>query len=115
MAKIGGLDKLLEQLSKVASDKAMMVGVTKSAMRVEAKAKQLCPVDTGLLRASINTTLQPDKLRAIVSTNVKYASYVEFGTEFQDFQPYMYPALQQNKDKIKQDILDALKTEIGGL
>lgn len=42
-------------------------------------AQQLCPVDKGRLRASINTRV--NGLVATVGTNVRYARAVEFGTK----------------------------------
>lgn len=49
--------------------------------RVEGRAKRLAPVDTGRLRASISTEmLRRDTPTARVGTNVKYATFVHFGT-----------------------------------
>ena len=52
--------------------------LAKSALTVEAEAKQVAPVDTGRLRASITSVLAPT--RATVQTAVNYAAHVEFGT-----------------------------------
>lgn len=63
---------------------------------VQNTARQLCPVDTGRLRASISTSgLQRDARGAYieVGTNVSYAPYVEFGTQRSPAQPYLRPAL----------------------
>lgn len=51
-------------------------------IRVQARARQLCPVDTGRLRASINVeiTSSHNKLACRVGTNVKYAMMVHNGT-----------------------------------
>lgn len=50
--------------------------------KVETKAKELCPVDTGRLRSSI--TLQQLQRAGVpvvlIGTNVQYASYVHDGT-----------------------------------
>lgn len=52
-------------------------------LRIESRAKILCPVDTGRLRSSITTT-QPRmvgrRLTVTVGTNVNYARYVHDGT-----------------------------------
>lgn len=65
------------------------------ALQVERAAKQLCPVDTGRLRASINHRLEADGqgLVAIIGSDVEYAPYVEFGTRYMRAQPYLRPAL----------------------
>lgn len=50
--------------------------------KVEQKAKELCPVDTGRLRASIalERKMRNDVPIVIVGTNVNYAMYVHEGT-----------------------------------
>ena len=52
--------------------------LTRSAFIVELKEKEKAPVDTGRLRSSITTVLQPFK--AMVGPTVFYAPYVEYGT-----------------------------------
>ncbi len=56
--------------------------LAKRAIRVESRAKQLAPVDTGRLRSSITwrITLGAGGLNAIVGTNVAYAVFVHEGT-----------------------------------
>lgn len=85
------LDRLLESAAgPVAKDLA------RRAVRVDAAAKRLCPVDTGRLRSSINWRLAADArgLLALVGTNVHYAPHVEFGTFRTRPQPFLRPALQ---------------------
>ena len=112
-------DKIMESLAK---------GVNQAAGLVEGSAKRLCPVDTGTLRSSIHimkhaTATEP---KAIVGTNIEYAPYVEFGTGVrgqstntnknvsvsyssdhagQVAQPYLAPALRNNKDVVE-DIIN---------
>lgn len=67
---------------------------------VEGQAKELAPVDSGNLRASITSRVSGEQ--AIVGTNVDYAPHVEYGTRFMRAQPYMRPAIDLNrKDLIK--------------
>jgi phage gpG-like protein len=49
---------------------------------VQSRARQLCPVDTGRLRASITVemTRNRSRLACRVGTNVKYARFVHDGT-----------------------------------
>lgn len=58
--------------------------VNLTALRVQSRAKDLCPVDTGRLRNSIGLRFfrvgSFDKLAAEVYTNTKYAPAVEFGS-----------------------------------
>ena len=46
--------------------------------KIEGTAKELCPVDTGVLKGSI--TCQPNGLEVDVFTNVEYSVYMEYGT-----------------------------------
>lgn len=67
---------------------------------VEGAAKLRCPVDTGNLRGSINhKVIRFDLVR--IGTPVEYAPYVELGTRYQAAQPYLRPAVYENKAEIK--------------
>jgi len=67
------------------------------AIDVQNRARELCPVDTGRLRSSIQHKPGRDQQGPFVDvgTNVEYAGYVEFGTRFQKAQPYLRPALAE--------------------
>lgn len=66
------------------------------ALKVDRRAKQLAPVDTGRLRSSITNQLAKDSqgLLALVGSNVHYAAFVELGTSKMRSQPYLRPALE---------------------
>ena len=125
-----GLTQILAKYQKLPEkvEYAIADGINKAAGIVEGSAKRLCPVDTGHLRGSIHIMKEaiPGKdMKAIVGTNVEYAPYVEFGTGVrgqatnentkiavsykQDWagqiaQPYLAPALRNNKDRIESAI-----------
>lgn len=65
------------------------------AIAVTNNAKQLAPVDTGRLRASIAWVRGEDARGpyAEIGTNVEYAPHVEYGTQHMAAQPFMRPAL----------------------
>lgn len=72
--------------------------VMEAALFIEEAAKLACPVDTGNLRRSINTsmpTVTPSGASTSVGTNVYYAPFVEFGTRNMQAQPFMGPALEK--------------------
>lgn len=56
----------------------LQVFLRKAAFVAESNMKQEAPVDTGRLRSSIMTQIEP--LRAAVGPTVTYAPYVEYGT-----------------------------------
>lgn len=64
-----------------------------TAFRVEARAKQTAPVDTGHLRGSIGA--EGGGLRWRVLAAAEYAVFVELGTRRMSAQPYLVPALRQ--------------------
>lgn len=139
---IQGLDSLLRKLDKLGKDSTKVVAkaVGEATKKVQGDAKDLCPVreiDGGRLRGSIQGTLQEEnrEIIGIVSTNVEYAPYVEFGTGQRgadspsppkydgdlsyredwagmSAQPYMYPAIKQNEEYIKETIAASIKLEI---
>jgi HK97 gp10 family phage protein len=79
-------------------------GITKACLLVEGDAKRDCPVDTGRLRSSITHEVDTGEMTGYVETNVDYAPFVELGTYKMPAQPFLFPALEQNKGKI-QDML----------
>ena len=116
--KINGIAQLMKKLDKInslATAGAVMKGIQKSCLRVEKDAKKNCPVDTGILRASITHKLEPSTLSATVGSNVEYAATVEMGTQHKGSHAYLYPALRNNRDNIKQDITSALRDALRGL
>lgn len=72
--------------------------LTRLGLDVQNRARQLCPVDTGRLRSSVQSSgLSRDSRGAYVQvgTVVEYAAFVEFGTKYQRAQPYLRPALAE--------------------
>lgn len=79
---------------------------------IEDLAKQLCPVDTGYLRQSISMEIKKGGYEGIVRVGAYYGKYVEFGTYFQNPQPFLIPAYnilsKQFVDKIIETVNDYL-------
>ena len=70
-----------------------------AALFVEGEAKIRTPVDTGTLRNSITHDVRDNV--AIVGTNTKYAPHVEYGTRHMRAQPYLRPALDENRKRLR--------------
>lgn len=92
-------------LPRIASqiDRALSQLLRKHAFGIEAKAKAHAPVDTGLLRNSIQTNIE-GPLKASVGTNVEYAAYQEFGTRHQKGTPFLTPAADEQKKEFESDV-----------
>ena len=110
------------------------------AMKIEADAKELCPVDTGRLRDSIDSVFSSSNgnWTAEIGTDVEYAYYIEYGTgkynpdgrkdpwvyqsadgswhftEGMKAQPFLYPAFNQNRKFIEQYLRDRISKVLGG-
>ena len=85
--EINGLQGLLE-----AAQKELLLEIDgacrDTALELEGNAKKDCPVDTGRLRASIQTEKE-DIAKYKVGTNVDYATAVHDGTRKQAAQPFL--------------------------
>ena len=129
MAYIENLDKLLtklENLKTVSVEQA----VNEACILVENDAKRRAPKDTGELVLSITHEIEEtseNRTTGAVGTNLEYAPYVEFGTGIfsslgngrqdrwsykdakgewhstigQQPQPYLHPALDDNREEVK--------------
>jgi HK97 gp10 family phage protein len=87
-----------------AGERASQV-VRKSAARVESEAKMFAPVDTGNLRNSIGTDIDPDGLGAVVGPTASYGVFLEFGTSRMAPRAFLGPAF----DRAQPDFITALE------
>jgi HK97 gp10 family phage protein len=127
--KFEGVEKIFEQLDKIADIPTTKNAMGKACALVERAAKQKAPKGNGALRRSITSKVEVIGSNVIgtVFTPLEYAPYVEFGTGlfaekggrkdvpwcYQDDkgewhttsgmkpQPYLRPALNENKDGIR--------------
>lgn len=130
--KFEGLDEILYKLDKISSNANIEEALGTCCALVEKSAKQKAPKDTGALRRSITSKVEGNQ--GIVFTPLEYAPYVEYGTglfaesggrkdvpwNYQDDegkwhstsgqkpQPFMRPALEENKALIKQILKEEL-------
>jgi phage gpG-like protein len=78
--KLIGAAKLIRTLNSSKTIKTpVSKGISKIALYYAGLAKKATVVDTGRLRSSISQQIGPTS--ATIGTNVKYASFVEYGTE----------------------------------
>lgn len=126
----GMIDRMLDSAELTSS-------VGKACALVEREAKKKAPKGTGELRRSITSKVERhgDQIEGTVYTPLEYAPYVEFGTglfaenggrqdvpwNYQDDegnwhstsgqhpQPYMRPALNENREEILRIIKEAFE------
>lgn len=92
-SNIPRIQRQLEQNKKAALE---AIGVF-----VKGEAEVRAPVDTGRLAGSIDYRRAGDN-KVVIGTPVEYAPYVEFGTSKMRAQPYLRPALDDNRKRIKE-------------
>lgn len=136
--KFEGLDKIIDKIEDFDDVREMTSAMQDACNIVESAAKDKAPKDTGALRRSITSKVEVtgNSIEGIVFTPLEYAPYVEYGTGLyaengngrktgwayedektgeiiwtrgQHPQPYLRPALEENKDKIINMIKGALK------
>lgn len=127
-----GLDSIIKELDGIATPAQVEQALMKACALVERSAKQKAPKGDGVLRNSITSTVVGDK--GIVFTPLEYAPYVEYGTglfaeeggrqdvpwSYKDWkgewhttsgqhpQPFMRPALDENRGDIKRILEEGL-------
>lgn len=93
------LHRLAADLTRAAGDveRQARVAVEKSTLDIEADAKNLAPVDTGNLRASIGHLYHygDGAVESEIGPTASYSSFVERGTSRMAPQPFMAPALER--------------------
>ena len=131
--EVKGVDELIVKLQNMADESKIQQQIGLACALVERSAKMKAPKDTGALRRSI--TSKVDGLTGIVFTPLEHAIYQEFGTglfaengagrkdvpwNYQDDkgewhstrgqkpQPFMRPALNENRTEIIRIIKEGL-------
>jgi HK97 gp10 family phage protein len=105
--EITGIAEVLRQLDGLVSAAALREGLAAAAHLVEGRAKIKAPVDTGFLRNSIGVVSVTSR-EAVIGVGAEYGVYQEMGTRFMRAQPFMRPALENNREAIAGLIRDAL-------
>lgn len=109
--------------ARMAAFKKRLDGELENAMQdsvawVEADAKKRAPVDTGTLRASIAGMVKADVndgVKGYIGSNVEYAPVQEFGSARMGAQPFLTPAIEKNRDRIKDRFREAVDDAARGL
>lgn len=132
MIKLEGLEEILDRLDGLQDTTEYEAALGQACALVERTAKQKAPKDTGALRRSITSEVKG--LEGVVFTPLEYAPYIEYGTglfaesggrmdvpwNYQDDQgnwhstsgqkpqPFMRPALDENREEILRRLKEAV-------
>ena len=127
-----GLEEVLDSIETLADVQNIDMALGKACAIVEASAKKKAPKDSGDLRRSITSKVENNE--GVIFTPLFYAPYVEYGTglfaesggrtdvpwNYQDDkgnwhstsgmkpQPFMRPALYENKEEILRTLKEGL-------
>jgi HK97 gp10 family phage protein len=111
--KVLGESSILNKLEKLSDTSKLEGAMNNAVLRVERDAKINAPVDTGALRNSIASTVETGggAVEGIIYSPLEYAPYVEYGTWKMRSQPFMGPALNQNRELIIDMLKEALAND----
>ena len=137
--EIEGIGKVLKRLEKLSNTENIEKAMGKACAVVEAAAKQNAPKDTGALRNSITSKVENRNghIEGVIFTPLEYAPYVEYSTglfaesggrkdvpwNYQDDkgewhstsgrkpQPFMRPAVEDNRNKIIEILGEGIKND----
>ena len=106
--KIIGLDKLEKSLKPNATladvRKAIRQNGSQLQKRMQQKADFAKGYQTGTTKRSIGVEIQDGGYTASVGPETEYSPYLEFGTRFMDAQPFVRPALDEQKKQFFSDL-----------
>ncbi|MBQ0088117.1 MAG: HK97 gp10 family phage protein [Prevotellaceae bacterium] len=111
--QVQGENSIFDKLNKLSDTSKIEGAMNNAVLRIERDAKINAPVDTGALRNSIASTVETGSgvIEGIVYTPLEYAPYVEYGTWKMKAQPFMGPALNQNRELIIDTLKEALAND----
>lgn len=137
--ELKNLDGVLAAIEEMGDTTKVKQALGKACAVVERAAKEKAPKDTGELRRSITSRIDASsgKLEGVIFTPLEYAPYVEYGTglfaesggrkdvpwNYQDDkgewhrtsgqhpQPFMRPALNENREKILRILKEGLSND----
>ena len=111
--KVEGLKELQEHLKEGAS--MNLVKKVVNANGQELKEKMIRKADfkegyqTGTTKRSIGLEITDSGFTAEVGARTEYAPYLEHGTRFMNAQPFVNPALEEQKPIFKKDMQKLVK------
>lgn len=107
--KITGIDALQKKLRENVTLKDVKHIVKSNTSSMNSKMQKLAPVDTGNMKRSITSELTLGGLTGKSGPHTNYASYVEYGTRFQNAQPFVKPAFNIQKKVFTKDLERLMK------
>lgn len=108
------LDELKSKFGEIKINTFLKTQIKKIAFRIEGESKKVAPVDTGLMRSRITTTILGEGLRAEVEPKVHYGIFVHEGTRYMAARPFLVWGAQRVTPTMEKDIARDLDSLISG-
>lgn len=106
--KITGLDKLEKALKPNATLADVRKAVRSNGSQLQRKMQQKADFSkgyqTGTTKRSIGLEMQDGGYTASVGPETEYSPYLEYGTRFMEAQPFIRPALEEQKRQFFDDL-----------
>lgn len=107
--KITGADALKKKLRQNATLSDVKHIVKSNTTSMNSKMQNLASVDTGNMKRSITSEITDGGLSGTTQPHTDYAGYVEYGTRFQEAQPFVKPAFEEQKKVFLNDLNRIMK------
>ncbi len=111
--RIEGLEDLQKALRKNANMDDVKKVVNQNGSQLQRKMQRKADFkkgyQTGTTKRSISLNVKDNGLTAEVGASTEYAEYLEFGTRFMEAQPFVKPALEEQKPQFESDLKKLVK------
>lgn len=99
----GSPDELVKQFEKFEKelDRQLRDAMNRVVKKIAGDAAEKAPYDTGYLSSHVRgrvVGIMNEVLKGIVGTNVDYGLYQEEGTRDMEANPYLEPAIEENRE-----------------
>ena len=106
---IEGGDELVRSIrNRLGADRVVPV-IRRNTSQAQAKAMRLAAVDTGFMKRSITMRLDISGLAGYITAGADYSSYVEYGTRYNDSQPFMRPTAREQAPIFLSDLRNLIR------
>jgi len=120
--QVEGADEIVRTLKLMedAAGSVLMKGAKAGGKIALDHAKANCPVDTGALRDSLSlsdagSTNEKATVKVDYDKSIRYGTFVELGTRRNKANPFLRNAVDQNIDKINEEVSKTISDAIGGV
>lgn len=111
--KLEGLTELQNKLKKNVKMDDVRKVVRKNGADMANKMIKSADFDkgyqTGETKRSIELSVSSNGLTVMAGPTTEYSPYLEYGTRFMDAQPFVKPAFDEQKEKLKKDMAKLTK------